>query len=200
MKPDLVAALIFALRERPCGRRTLVRQAGAGESTVRTQLTKLKKRGWVAFAKAGTTLSASGRSAFAPLLETVRAVAFVELEEVELGALAYAAHLRNPSMQRSTLTLRDKAIQGGAQGALLLRYDAGFLFADSAERLTFSQASRALSKAFSTLQTGDMVWVAFAVQPEPAVRGLWRMVVEQVRLPFGSVQGAFDGGHLGRMP
>jgi len=197
MKPDLVAALIFALRERPCGRRTLVRQAGVGESTVRTQLAKLKKRGWVEFAKAGTTLTPSGKATFAPLLETVKAVAFVELEEVQLGALAYAAHLRCPSPQRSTLALRDRAVQGGAQGALLLSYDEGFLFADSLERLTSPRASLSLAKTFPTLQTGERVWVAFAARPEPAVRGLWRMVIEQVNLPIGPAQGSFDGGRQG---
>ncbi len=183
MQPDVAAALLFALEAGPLGRRTLVERTGVTESTVRTHLNKLRERGWVQFAKPGTSLTGAGREAFAPLFRAVRDVETVDLVELELPGVQLAAHLRAPDGEASW-AVRDRAIRGGADGAVLLRYDDAFRFLDTRDSLRAPRAEAALASAFPDVRPGDLVLVAFGADFAPTARGLWRMVVELLDLRF----------------
>lgn len=181
MTGEIAAALLFALREGPLGRRTLAARTGIGESTVRTQLNRLENRGWVTLSKAGTALSAAGREAIAPLLEAVLEVAEVRLEGLALGPCQLAAGLRGATLPPSW-ALRDRAVQAGAQGALVLRRTDRWVLADDGTPLRPPAAERVLSGRFPVLIPGDALLVAFAADRGRATRGLWRMVLTTLTL------------------
>lgn len=186
MKNDIAASLLFALQQSPLGRRTLVQRVGVTESTVRTQLNKLHARGWVDFAKSGTSLTASARKAFSPFLEAIRSVRTLNLDDLDLAPWQCAVQVRGVSLLQSPLILRDRAIQGGASGALLLVYSDKLTFFDSQDALetSYPQSNDALLQVFPTLRREDLLLVAFANDVNQAKRGLWRMVV--ALLPFSS--------------
>ncbi|HEY5596229.1 MAG TPA: DUF4443 domain-containing protein [Candidatus Bipolaricaulota bacterium] len=184
MRIELAASLLYALRDRPLGRRTLVQRTGGTESTVRTHLNQLSVRGWVTFAKAGTHLTPEGRDAFAPLFEAVRAVAALTLGELGIDQSQCAAHLRGVQLPTSAWSLRDRAIQAGATGALLLSFAEGLVFPDTQEPLgSVNPASeRLLLETFPSLRSKDAVVISFADEPALAAGGLWRMVSELLQL------------------
>lgn len=188
MKNDIAASLLFALHKSPLGRRTLVERIGVTESTVRTQLNKLHARGWVDFAKCGTSLTASARKAFSAFLEAIKSVQTLNLEDLNLAPWQCAVQVRGVSLLKSPLILRDRAIQGGASGALLLAYSDKLMFFDSQDTLKtiYPQSNDALVQAFPTLQREDLLLVAFAHEVNQAKRGLWHMVVALLALEFSS--------------
>lgn len=190
MRIELVASLLYALRERPLGRRTLVGRTCSTESTVRTHLNQLSARGWVAFAKAGTQLTPEGRDAFAPLFEAVRAVESLKLKELGVDQPQCAAHLRGVQLPTSAWSLRDRAIQAGARGALLLSFAERLVFSDTREPLgVVNPASeRLLLEAFPSLKSKDAVVISFADEPALAAGGLWRMVAELLQLKASQSQ------------
>jgi len=188
METHISASLLYALWEQPLGRRTLVRRTAITESTVRTHLNKLRARGWVDFAKAGTTLTGEAKSAFAPLFQSVQGVEQVRLDDLELPPCQVAAHIRVAGAPKAVWRLRDRAIQGGAGGALLLQFNKSLVFPDEQNPLDKASpaSNRALLDAFSGLKDGDWVLVAFASTMPAAQRGLWSMVVELLQLKFQS--------------
>ena len=180
----VVYALAWALcrHPRPLGRRTLVRRTGITEMTVRTHLNKLRAVGYVKMAKAGTTLTAQGLEAFAPLQERVRWVGPLTLRDLALDRYGAAALLRSFSPKlKESWRYRDAAVREGATGALLLVKDArGWAFSDEplplAER--YPEDARLLEDAVPAPQPGDALIVAFGPEPAIAQRGLWQIVVE----------------------
>ncbi len=184
----VVYALAWTLSQhpRPLGRRTLVQETGITEMTVRTHLNKLRSAGLVQMAKAGTSLTAPGREAFAPLKERVRWVGALALRDLALDDHGAAALLRSSSQElKESWRYRDAAVREGATGALLLvRAEGGWSFSDEplplGERYPEDAAllERALSRAGVRAQEGDALVVAFGPEPSTARRGLWRVVVE----------------------
>lgn len=185
MKSEVAACLLHALCERPAGRRTWVELTGMTESTVRTHLNGLWSRRWVTFAKAGTHMTSQGRAACRPLLEAVQSVACVRLQELGIDQPQCAAHLRGVPLPTAAWALRDRAIQAGARGALLLLHVGRLVFSDTQEALGVVNptSERLLLDAFPSLQPKDAIVIAFADRPALAAAGLWRMVVELVPLP-----------------
>ena len=183
-----IYALAWALSRcsRPVGRRTLVRRTGITEMTVRTHLNKLRDAGYVKMAKAGTSLTAQGLEAFAPLKRRVRWVGAPALRALALDDHGAAALLRSFSEKLTEgWRYRDAAVREGATGALLLRRDEeGWTFSDQPlplrERYPEDAAllDNALSAADVRPQEGDALVIAFAPEPSTAQRGLWRVVVE----------------------
>lgn len=184
MKQDVTAALLYALKAGPLGRRSLVARSGVGESTVRTHLNHMRSRGWVAFAKAGTSLTPKGQKRFAGLLNAVQAVCPVQLDGLDLLSSQMAVHLRQVELPKPVWSLRDRAIRAGAGGALLLEVEERLVFAEVDEPLgkTNPQAEATLKRAFSPLSQGDVVLIAFADSTSLATRGVWHMVTGMVPL------------------
>jgi len=178
MKKDIVIALLYALKEEPLGRRTLVECSGVTESTVRTHLNKMRSHQWVAFAKAGTSITSEGREKFSGLLNAVQAVGPIQLKGLGLLPNQMAIHLRKVNLPQPAWPLRDRAIQAGADGALLLDVKEHIVFADVEDPLEEAnpQAGAALRQAFPALSHGDVVLVAFAASRALATRGVWSMV------------------------
>jgi len=181
MQSEVVISIICLLSQRPLGRRTLVEQTGITESTVRTHLNKMKSLGWVEFAKAGTSLTQPGYETFAALLNSI--INFsnqMKLGDLKLGEVACAIQLRDIKLPDVAWPLRDRALQGGASGALLLQYQNKMVFADTQDPLDVAapDSTRTLEYNFFDLQDNDLILIAFSDQLGPASRGLARMLVQ----------------------
>lgn len=202
MRMDVAASLVTALRDGPLGRRTLVRRTGVTESTVRTHLNKLRARGWVAFAKAGTTLTDAGSKAFAPLLDSVRGARPVALADLGLHGVQLAVHLSGVRLPAgSTWALRDRAIWAGASGGLVLAVNDRLRFPDTGEPMgtTNPRSEAALLEAFGGLARGDAVLVAFAPARAGATLGAWAMVVAALGLGDLDAQNMPEGSRKERL-
>lgn len=181
MQSDIVVSILCPLSQRSLGRRTLVEQTGITESTVRTHLNKMKSLGWVDFAKAGTSLTQNGYEAFASLLDTIEHFSNqMNLADLRLGERCCAIQLRGIHLPEVAWPLRDRALQGGASGALLLQYQNGIVFADTQDSLNVAapDSTRTLEQTFLDLQNDDLILIAFSDQLGPASRGLARMLVQ----------------------
>ncbi len=181
MQSEVVISIICLLSQHPLGRRTLVEQTGITESTVRTHLNKMKSLEWVEFAKAGTSLTQTGYEIFSELLNSIASFSNqMKLNDLKLGEVACAIQLRNVKLPDVAWPLRDRALQGGASGAVLLKYHNGVTFADTQDPLDLiaPDSTRTLEYNFFDLQNDDLILIAFSDQLGPASRGLARMLVQ----------------------
>lgn len=181
MQSDIVVSILCLLSQRSLGRRTLVEQTGITESTVRTHLNKMKSLSWVNFAKAGTSLTQDGYETFASLLDTIKHFSNqMNLTDIGLGKRCCAIQLRGIQLPEVAWPLRDRALQGGASGALLLQYQNGIVFADTQDALNVAapDSTQTLEQTFLDLQNDDLILIAFSDQLGPASRGLARMLVQ----------------------
>jgi DNA-binding transcriptional ArsR family regulator len=178
-----VYQLVWALNHRALGRRTLVEWTGVTESTVRTHLNKLRRAGLVKMAKAGTSLTAQGLEAFAPLFGNVCWTGSLALQDLALDRHNAAALLTAMAGKfKESWRYRDAAVREGATGALLLvkRPDDGWAFSDEPLRLVerYPEDAAQIEKALPQAQPGDALVVAFGAEPREARAGLWRVIVE----------------------
>ena len=180
-----VYQIAHALDGRALGRRTLVRQTGVTESTVRTHLNKLRDAGYVEMAKAGSKLTAQGWDRFRPVLEQVRPVPEIGLYGLSLGGHQAAAVVDSLEADLpTTLRLRDAAVREGASGALLLvRRGNDWALSDDDRPLRERDPVDAEHIANVTRdRAGNSLIVAFGATPQVARMGLWRIVVELLPL------------------
>jgi DNA-binding transcriptional ArsR family regulator len=169
-----------------------VEKTGITESTVRTHLRKMRRAGLVKMAKAGTSLTAQGLEAFAPLLERVRWVGPLALGELALDHHNAAALLANFREElKESWRYRDAAVRAGATGALLLvKLSDGWAFSDELLPLKgrYPTDAAKLEETLSHAEPEDALVIAFGAEPHEARAGLWRVIVELLPLPFVTSQ------------
>jgi len=183
-----VYQLAYTLGEKPLGRRTLVGLTGITESTVRTHLNKLRRAELVKMAKAGTSLTARGLEAFAPLFQLIRWVGPLKLEALALDRHSAAALIEDSAGKlKESWRYRDAAVREGATGAILLvkRADGrGWAFSDEPLSLEdrYLEDAAMIEKTLPQAQPGDALVIAFGPSPRQAHAGLWRVIVELLPL------------------
>jgi hypothetical protein len=187
-------ALIYALREAPLGRRTLVRQTGITEMTVRTQLEKLRALGFVNMAKGGTSLTPRGLAAFKDGLRRIAQVGPLPLSELTLDRHNVAALVTQAGQAlREGWRYRDLAVRTGATGALFLtRGSEHWHLSDDLRPLHEKNPRDAkMIEAGYVTRPGDGLVIVFGVDKTRAGLGLWEILtavvaqesIERSRLP-----------------
>ncbi len=172
--------LAYFLKTAPLGRRTLVQYTGLTESVVRTELGKLEAQEFVRFAKAGTTLTPTGKIHFAELFRRVPRIEELELSELKLDRFCRAAQLRGGGVALQTWRLRDLAVREGATGTLFLIQRDKLCLVEEDHPLAQQNRRDAslVEERFSNLQEGDLIVMVFAPSRAAAGAGLWRILSE----------------------
>jgi hypothetical protein len=187
-------ALIYALREAPLGRRTLVRQTGITEMTVRTQLEKLRALGFVNMAKGGTSLTPRGLATLKDGLRRIAYVGSLPLSELALDRHNVTALVTQAGdALREGWRYRDLAVRAGATGALFLtRGPEDWHLSDDPHPLHEKNPIDAQTiESRYAARPGDGLIIVFSVGKTRAGLGLWEILttlvaqksMERSRLP-----------------
>lgn len=172
-------ALIYALREGALGRRTLVRQTGITEMTVRTHLEKLRAAGLVTMVKAGTLLTPSGLEVFSNGLQRIAHVGPLPLAELTLDRHNAAALVKRAGEAlRGGWRYRDLAVRAGASGALFLtRGSEDWHLSDEEHPLREHnpQDTKTIEARYPA-QPGDGLVIAFSSKSALAGLSLWEIL------------------------
>ncbi|HED04301.1 MAG TPA: ArsR family transcriptional regulator [Candidatus Fraserbacteria bacterium] len=179
MLSPIQSALIYALRQGPLGRRTLVSRLGIGESTVRTQLEKLRAAGYMSMAKAGTSLTAAGQELLQGQLRKISQVGPLQLSELALDRWNSAALIAEAQDSLSEVwRYRDLAVRAGASGALfLVRGPSYWHLSDDARSLEQHNPRDAREiEARYPARPGDGLVITFSDRVAPAGLALWEIL------------------------
>lgn len=166
---DLLLALRF-ISEGGMGRHKLSEDLCLGEASVRSILTRLKKRGFVTSSSSGHTITKSGKN------HLERKIFFtmpqrLDANEITVQGESMAFILRGVSEGISDgLSQRDRAIMGEARGATTLVFERGmFRFPPSGEAIKKPLADN-LKKKFLP-QERDILIIVSAASRRQAFRG-----------------------------
>ncbi|MGQ9679927.1 MAG: DUF4443 domain-containing protein [Candidatus Bathyarchaeia archaeon] len=143
------------------GRKTLSKELGLGEGTVRTLVKRLKEEGILESSRGGMFLTSLGEK----ILESLRMVMrTTELEETALtvGRFNYAVLVKNSSTEiKSGIEQRDAALLAGAKGATTLIFKGGG-FHTPGLKIEFPESiSRRLIRILSP-ENGDVIIIGTA--------------------------------------
>ncbi|MFW6421282.1 MAG: hypothetical protein ACOCZX_00440 [Candidatus Bipolaricaulota bacterium] len=172
----LSAQLIFHLHGNVLGRRKLTQVTGASESRVRTELEKLRERGYVCMERKGTSLTEQGREVYLGLLALVARVASVSLSELGIDEFSLGALLTAPEeLSNQTWYYRDLAVQQGASGAVIVEVNEEMRFLDTGEplRKRNEEDLHKLKKTFPGWRKGRWLLLVSGSSRVAAARGLW---------------------------
>jgi len=190
MDEPIVSQLVYLLHREITGRRTLVKRTGLTESTVRTQLNKLKTQGYILSSKAGMMLTPKGRRAFQPILNRVKEVCELDLTELKLDRFNSAALIEGTKRLEEPWKYRDLAVRAGATAALFLSCVRGDLhFADTGHKVSKQNPKDAyyIKKVFRGARDGDFIVIVFATQRAEANKGLWQIISRALKSADGAV-------------
>jgi len=170
----------FLLKEERLGRRSLARQTGLSEMTVRLELERLQNKGLITTDKRGVTLSVLGGEKFSPLLTNIKQVAEPSLQSLAQDTATQAALLSCPTA-RPPWWYRDLVIREGGSALILIRYrPEGWCFSHSEEKVSDQNPhdERVIEGAFPLRQEGDLLLIVSAPERKSAWLGLWRVITE----------------------
>lgn len=185
MRRGIADQLAWLLSSGERGRRSLALATGLGEIMVRQELERLRSFGLVEMGRHGTRLTPQGEQEFAAVIDGVKEVEELRLEELELDRFTVGALVRGASVSGPTWQFRDLAVREGASGAILIRCTAaGPRFADSGELLGAQNPRDAtlLRASFPQQQEGDLLILVSAADRRRANLGLWQMVTRVLQL------------------
>lgn len=179
MDEAVASQLAYLLNRESTGRRTLVKRTGLTESTVRTQLNKLKAQKYITSSKAGTTLTPKGRRAFKSILERVKWIGELTLAELKLDRFNSAALITGVGCLEGLWKYRDLAVRAGATAALFLSSVRGDLhFVDTGHRVSKQNPkdARLIKEVFKAADDKDLIAIVFAPRRAEANKGLWGII------------------------
>jgi len=168
--------LAYHIRRERIGRRRLADRTGLSEMAVRTALEQLRDRKLVSLERSGVMLTSAGRRHFLPSLEPIRSVFPIGLTTLRLDHVSIGADLARQDTGPAW-TLRDRAIQEGATGLLLLRFgNREWVFAHDGEpvRRRNPDDAATIEAALSDPRDGDRLMIVSAPDRRRAGLGLWR--------------------------
>ena len=174
----LALQLIFILKDKKLGRRTLTSRIGSSESEVRTTLDKLRNKQFVKMDRSGTELTAKGQDYFYPLLDSIEKIANLELRELAVDEFNKGALLNSISLEEKTWFYRDLAVREGATGAILISCEGELSFLNTGENIGEQNPTdeKELIRKFPNWEEGQLIVVTSAPNQKKADIGLWRIV------------------------
>jgi hypothetical protein len=179
MEPSALAIqLAYHIRTARLGRRRLASRTGNSEMVVRLELDRMRDEHLIAMERSGAMLTAAGERVFAPILDIVRAVRPVVLNELRIDAVELAAHIKAQSAPVAW-AVRDRAIRQGATGCLVLVYESGeWTFSHNREpvRRNNPTDADALADMFPDPGDGALLLIVAAPSLGVAALGLWEVV------------------------
>ncbi len=171
--------LVYHIHQARLGRRRLAQLTHSTEMSVRTELERLRARGFVRLDHSGVSLTDAGLQRFAPLLGFVHSVADVVLTSLYIDRFALAAHLAAVE-PGPVWTLRDASIREGATGLLLLQFGPdGWSFAHNGEPIHTRNVRDAetIGSTFPDSAPADLLLISAGPVPRSAGLGLWQVVL-----------------------
>lgn len=163
------------------GRERLADYLGLGAGAIRTLISKLRSKRIVEVQKDGTSLTEKGKRIYAELSSILRFYGRVDCWDKDHGN-CYAVIMRKPETATKSIHLRDQAVRGGADGALLLEWkkeDFYFLGEEvRCEEVLKSPLQRKLRS--SVLNEGDIVVVTFGRDPKASRDGALSVVLSLI--------------------
>lgn len=180
--PDgkLNSQIAYHINQSVMGRRTLAQKTGYTESVVRTQLEKLKNKGWVKMSKQGTELTGEGKKHYREVLDKVKEIKSLNLRNLRVDQFNLACRMKGGE-EIKTWSLRDLAVTEGATGAVLISCENGKLrFADSDQNLSTQnpQEAKVIKEAFPDRKDGELIVIVFGPNKGKAKKGLWKIITE----------------------
>lgn len=166
------------------GRRTLVKKTGYTESAIRTQLEKLRERGWVRMSKQGTVLTKKGRKRYKKILKKVREIKQLELVQLAVDEFNLAALIKETGNLK-TWSLRDLAVAEKASGAVFIScVDEELKFTDSNQNIAKKNPydAKTIKEAFPVRKNGELILIVFGPSRKKVSKGLWRITTELMNL------------------
>lgn len=169
---DMVESILVLGEKGSVGRGRLGEELMLGPGAVRTLISRLKAKGYIAIGRVGCRLTKKGLSLYGEL--SAKLVFRGRLRCGDLGKECFSVCVRGAPSGFSVLRLRDVAVKAGANGALILSYVSGeFFFAG--ENVSFEKTQKHewvldLKSRFG-FRDGDMLIVAFAEEKRAARDG-----------------------------
>jgi len=172
--------LIFLLHKQKLGRRRLALCTDLSEMTVRLEMDRLRKKGFLAVDKQGAALTALGKERFASLFTHVRALQEISLTTLNQDAVTLAA-LLSCRAARPPWWYRDHAVREGASAMILIRCCVdGLYFSHSKEQIGIHNPhdEQVIKGAFPFRREGDLLVIVAAPDRKRAGLALWRVIGE----------------------
>ncbi len=176
----IMLEVAFLVKEERLGRRSLARQTGFSEMTVRLALERLQNKGLITTNKRGVTLSALGEEKFSVLLTRIKQVAGLSLHSLTQDTVSLAALLSCPTA-KPPWWYRDHVISEGGSALILIRYrPEGWCFSHNEEKVgnQNSRDERVIEGTFPPRREGDLLLIVSAPDRKSAGIGLWRVISE----------------------
>ncbi len=180
----LNSQIAYLISQNIMGRRTIAGDTGYTESVVRTQLEKLKDKGWVKMSKQGTELTGEGRRRYQEVLEKVREIKSLSLGKLRVDQFNIACRME-AGEKLKTWSIRDLAVKEGATGAVFISCMNNQLkFADSDQNLSERnpQDADAIKGAFPDRKNGELIVIIFGPDKGKVNQGLWKIIIELLRM------------------
>lgn len=146
------------------------------EGLVRLMLAELKRGGYASASRSGCELTEEGERLLRGRLASYGIVGIgdVDLEALNVGPESVALHVRDRSIEASSLILmRDAAVRAGAAGGMVIKYSEGHLEVPSVYKdlsKEDSELTEGLLKRFD-LSEGDMLIIGFSDDRWRALEG-----------------------------
>jgi hypothetical protein len=179
MRRGIADQLAWLLSSGERGRRSLALATGLGEIVVRQELEQLRSLGLAEMDRRGTRLTPQGEQEFAAVIDQVKEVEELRLEELELDRFTVGALVRGAAVSGPTWQFRDLAVREGASGAILITFtSSGLQFSDSGELLSAQnpQDAALLRASFPEQREGDLLILVSATDRRRAGLGLWMII------------------------
>jgi|GEM_PF-498387 hypothetical protein len=153
------------------GRERLAGSLGLGAGAVRTLISKLRTKKIVEVQRNGATLTKRGEKIYVELSSVLKFYGYVDCWDKN-HENCYAAVMKKPSTVAKSICLRDEAVRGGADGALLLEWKKEDLYFLGEEVKCGEALQLPLRKVWkSAFEEGDVVIVAFGKNPKGSRNG-----------------------------
>ena len=178
----IMLEVAFLVKEERLGRRSLARQTGFSEMTVRLALERLQNKGLITTNKRGVTLSALGGERFFSLLKHIKQIAEPVLHSLAQDTHTQAALLSCPTT-RPAWWYRDLVIREGGSALIMIRYrPEGWCFSHNVGKIGDQNPrdERMIEGAFPLRREGDLLLIVSAPERKSAGLGLWRVIAEIV--------------------
>jgi len=173
-----VLAVLYLLSEyKRLGRYQISEILSLGEGVVRRILKRLRDKGFVTTSRGGTSLTLRGKELLKAIFRKfdIKKVAEVNVTKI-IGSGYSGIGVCCSTLSQNVLKIRDEVVRGGAEGALILKFERGKLtipYLDKEEIPGMHEFVESVTKTFE-LSDGDVVIVGFNKKLGRALMGAIR--------------------------